>query len=232
VRVLAFRHSPFDDLGLMQDILQAHGFTYEYADLYQSPAAEPAVDDADALIFLGGSMSANDPVGYIDRELQYISRAVQRRQPVLGLCLGAQLIAKALGAKVHSNAVKEIGWAPVTFSGAAESDAVLHGLRTEVIFHWHGETFDVPEGADLLASSAACRHQAFRWGENVYGLQFHLEVTAAMIERWRHEGEACGEAREAREPIDPYAHLARTTELARIVFGRWCHLVSGVSHSA
>jgi len=231
VRVLAFRHSPFEDLGLLQAILRAHGFAYEYADLYRSPAADFAVRDADALIFLGGSISANDDLHYIGHEVQHIRNAVQHGQPVLGICLGAQLIAKALGANVYPNVVKEIGWAPVSFTEAAQSDVVFHGLDTEIIFHWHGETFGVPKGAVLLASSAVCRHQAFRWGDKVYGLQFHLEVTPPMIAQWCCEDDACGEAREAREPIDPHAHAARTSELARIVFGRWCDLVSGVSHS-
>jgi len=231
VRVLAFRHGPLEGLGLIEGILRAHGFAYNYADLYLSPTTEASVCDAEALIFLGGAMSANDDLRYIDREFEYIKRALQRRQPVLGICLGAQLIAKALGARVYPNAGKEIGWAPVSFTEAAHRDAIFHGLNTEVIFHWHGETFDVPTGAELLASSSACHHQAFRWGDRVYGLQFHAEVTPAMIEQWCREDAACGEAREAPEPIAPHAHAARTTELARIIFGRWCDLVSDVFHS-
>jgi GMP synthase-like glutamine amidotransferase len=215
----------------MEGILQSHGFAYDYADLYQSLEAEPAVDDAGALIFLGGSMSANDDLGYMRRELDHIKTAVQRNRPVLGICLGAQLIAKAMGASVYPNVVREVGWAPVSFTGTAQSDVAFHGLHTEVIFHWHGETFDLPKGAELLASSAACRHQAFRWSDRVYGLQFHLEVTPAMIAQWCHEDEICGDPREAPEPIDPYAYAAHTTELAGIVFGRWCDLVRGASNS-
>jgi len=231
VRVLAFRHGPFEDLGHLSEILQAHRFGYDYVDLYQSPTAEPPVREADALIFLGGSMSANDDLLYIDRELEYIRSAVRQRQPVLGLCLGAQLIAKGLGASVHPNVRKEIGWAPVSFTEAAQSDAIFHGLNSEIIFHWHGETFEVPQGAELLACSSLCRHQAFRWGDNVYGLQFHLEATPAVIAQWCREDEVCRDAREAIEPIDPHAHVGRAAELARLVFGRWCDLVSGVSNS-
>jgi GMP synthase-like glutamine amidotransferase len=215
----------------MEAVLQSYGFAYDYADLYQSPASEPPVSKADALIFLGGSMSANDDLGYIGRELDHIKTAVQRSRPVLGICLGAQLIAKALGASVYPNVAREIGWAAVSFTGTAQSDVVFHGLQTEVIFHWHDETFDIPKGAELLASSAACRHQAFRWGDRVYGLQFHLEVTPAMIAQWCHEDEICGNPREAPGPIDAYAYSARTTELAGIVFGRWCGLVRRASNS-
>jgi GMP synthase-like glutamine amidotransferase len=213
---------------LIADALDAHGILCDYADLYARPGAQPRVCAAGALIFMGGPMSANDDLGYLRTEMTHIREAVERGQPVLGVCLGAQLIAKAMGARVHANARKEIGWAPVTFTGAADRDPLFHGLREpEMIFHWHGETFDLPPGAELLASSAACRNQAFRLGDGVFGLQFHLEVTPAMIAQWCAEDEACGDARETREPIDAYAHAARAGELAKVVFGRWCRLVTG-----
>jgi len=131
-----------------------------------------------------------------------------------------------LGAQVHVNTAKEIGWAPITFATAAASDPIFTGLRaSEMVFHWHGETFVLPPGADLLASSDACRNQAFRVGNCIYGLQFHLEVTPSMIAEWCREDEACGDAREVKQPIDPYAYAARSGELARLVFGRWCALL-------
>jgi GMP synthase (glutamine-hydrolysing) len=226
VRVLVFRHTPVDDLGLIASALDSQGILREYADLYAHSCAEPRVNDADALIFMGGPMSANDDYPYIQREIHYIRDAKERGQMVLGVCLGAQLIAKALGAQVHVNTVKEIGWAPITFATAAASDPIFTGLRApEMVFHWHGETFVLPPGADLLASSDACRNQAFRVGNCIYGLQFHLEVTPSMIGEWSHEDEACGDAREVKQPIDPYAYAARSGELARLVFGRWCALL-------
>lgn len=225
MRILAFRHSPSDGLGLLEDILQDHGFVYEYADPYHSPAADPVVHEADALIFLGGAMSANDDLPFLHRESQYIKNALLDRQPLLGICLGAQLIAKALGASVRPSIGKEIGWAPVTFNKEGQCDPIFHGLNAETIFHWHGEMFDVPKSAELLAFSAGCPHQAFRCGDKIYGLQFHLEVTPAMIAQWCHEDDACGESRESRGPIDPYAYASRAAELAQLVFGRWCELV-------
>jgi GMP synthase-like glutamine amidotransferase len=186
--------------------------------------------DADTLILLGGSMSTNDNLSFLNREIECVRAAVQAGKPVLGICLGAQLIAKALGAKVYPNGKKEIGWAPVTFTDTAWNDPLFHGHGSEVIFHWHGETFDLPEGAELLASSADCRHQAFRLGDRIYGLQFHLEVTPEMISHWCREDEACG-AREATKPIDPHAHSARAMDLARLVFGRWCDLVKAQTQS-
>jgi len=224
VRVLAFRHSPSDGLGLIAAVLDAHDIACQCADLYDAPVDDPSINDAEALILLGGSMSANDNLWFLNREIECVRAAIQAAKPVLGICLGAQLIAKSLSAKVYPNGKKEIGWAPVTFIGAAQKDPLFHGHGSEVVFHWHGETFDLPEGSELLASSADCRHQAFRFGDRVYGLQFHLEVTPEMISQWCQEDEACG-AREAKGPIDPHAHSARAMDLARLIFGRWCRLV-------
>ena len=231
MRVLAFRHSPSDGLGLIAAVLDARGIACQCVDLYSAPAAETSITDADALILLGGSMSVNDNLSFLNREIECARAAVQAGKALLGICLGAQLIAKALGAKVYPNGKKEIGWAPVTFTNAARNDPLFHGLASEVIFHWHGETFDLPEGAELLASSADCRHQAFRFGDRVYGLQFHLEVTPEMISQWCREDEVCG-AREASKPIDPHAHSARAASLAQRVFGRWCDLVTAQTESS
>ena len=224
MRLLAFRHSPSDNLGLIAAVLDSHGIACQCADLYDAPVGEAPIIDADGLILLGGSMSANDGLWFLNCEIECVRAAIEAGKPVLGICLGAQLIAKALGARVYSNGRKEIGWAPVTFTDAAQKDPLFHGRNSEVIFHWHAETFDLPDGAVLLASSADCRHQAFRLGDRVYGLQFHLEVTPEMISQWCREDQACG-AREAAEPIDPHAHSARAMDLARLVFGRWCDVI-------
>ncbi|HXI43252.1 MAG TPA: gamma-glutamyl-gamma-aminobutyrate hydrolase family protein [Bryobacteraceae bacterium] len=226
MRVLVFRHSPSDGLGLIGGALDAHAIPYAYADLYATPGTVAPANEADALIVLGGSMSANDTLTFITREIDYVRNAIERGKPVLGVCLGAQLIAKALGARVYANDVKEVGWAPVTFNDAALQDPLFAGLRQDqIIFHWHGETFDLPSGAELLASSAACRNQAFRVGDRIYGLQFHLEVTPDMILEWCQEDAAC--AANVRPSIDPHAHLASTKQLAEKVFSRWCRLVKG-----
>jgi GMP synthase-like glutamine amidotransferase len=224
VRVLVFRHSPSDGLGLIANALDAHSIPYEYADLYTPSSVSAPAGDADALIVMGGSMSANDELPFITREIEHIRNAVERGKPVLGVCLGAQLTAKALGARVYANHVKEVGWAPVTFNDATLRDPLFAGITgDQTIFHWHGETFDLPYGAELLASSAGCRNQAFRVGDRVYGFQFHLEVTPDMIVDWCQEDDAC--AAEVRPPIDP--HAAGTSKLAETIFGRWCSLVKG-----
>ncbi|MGC8794935.1 MAG: type 1 glutamine amidotransferase, partial [Bryobacteraceae bacterium] len=146
---------------------------------------------------------------------------------VLGVCLGAQLIAKAAGARVYRNRVKEIGWAPVYWTRAAREDALFRGLeQPEQVFHWHGESFDLPRGAHWLAYSDACRHQAFRLDPHVWGLQFHLEVTPEMIRDWCCVPENQADLRELAEAPDPEGPVERLAEVAAIVFGRWSSLAA------
>jgi GMP synthase-like glutamine amidotransferase len=224
-RVLAFRHVPFEHLGLIADALAAHGVECRYVDLYESPRP-PGVEEGDGLIFMGGPMSVNDDLPYLREEVRIIQEATARNIPVLGVCLGSQLIARALGSSVYRNPVKEIGWYPVQFTESAAEDGMFEGLAEETVFHWHGETFDLPRGAELLASSAACRHQAYRVGTNVYGLQFHLEVTPEMIVDWCTQDANCGDMREMEGTIDPEYNRARFEELSRMVFGRWCGVLA------
>jgi len=226
VKILAFRHVPFEHLGRIQPALEARGIGTEYADLYCGPARLPDPEDFAGLVFMGGPMSANDSLPYLRQEMDWIAAAAERGQPVLGICLGAQLIAKAMGARVYRNAVKEIGWFAIdlTPEGARDPLFAAGGAR-ETVFHWHGETFDLPPGATLLASSEACRNQAFRVGQHVYGLQFHLEVTPEMIADWCMQDANCGDVRELAHPIDPQANAANLDLLSRSVFGNWCDLL-------
>jgi GMP synthase (glutamine-hydrolysing) len=222
-KVLACRHVPFEDLGSIADSLAAHGIEYEYADLYAGD--EPDIRDADGLILMGGPMSANDDLPYLRQELKLIGEAASTGLPILGVCLGSQLIAKALGARVYRNPVKEIGWYKVRWTEAAARDPLHHDLSgSETVFQWHGETFDLPAGAELLATSEACRQQAFRAGSNIYGLQYHLEVTPGIIADWLRQDANCGDVREISMPVDPHAHAQRLKEIATQVFGRWCSL--------
>ena len=226
MRVLAFRHVPFEGLGLIEPALRLRQIEVDYADLYRPDAATPDIGPYDGLIFMGGPMSVNDDLPYLRQEMALIRQAIARRQPILGICLGSQLIARAMGATVRRNSAKEIGWYGVQFTPAAEADRLFGGLSRETIFHWHGETFDLPPGAELLASSDLCRNQAFRAGERVYGLQFHLEVTPEMIADWCIQDENGGDVRELEAAIDPSFNAARMAALSARVFGNWCELLT------
>ena len=138
----------------------------------------PGINEIDLLIIMGGPMSVNDEneLPWLIREKRFICDAIDNGKPVLGICLGAQLIASAMGAKIFPNAFKEIGWFPIQGISSIDSSAFRFPASAEV-FHWHGETFDLPTGAILLARSEGCENQAFQIGKSVIGLQFHLETT-------------------------------------------------------
>jgi GMP synthase-like glutamine amidotransferase len=227
MRVLVFRHVPFESPDLIVPALEARGLKLDYADLFRDPHPPEDWRSAAGLVFMGGPMSVNDDLPFIKRELAILEEALQSSTPVLGVCMGSQLLARAAGSRVYRNPVKEIGWAPVYWTEAAGQDRLLRGLNEpEMIFHWHGETFDLPEGAEWLAWSDACRNQAFRLGANAYGLQCHFEVTPETITAWCREDANAGDVRELAGPIDPTAHSSRLSELAAIVFGRWADLVA------
>jgi GMP synthase (glutamine-hydrolysing) len=229
LNLIAVRHVPFEGLGHIAQALSSAAISISIKELGEPvPAAE--LDRAAALVLMGGPMSANDDQPWVRDELRLIERSIASQKPVLGVCLGAQLIAKALGARVYRNAVKEIGWGSVSWTEHAAGDALFHGLRSpQTVFQWHSETFDLPAGAIWLAASQACRHQAFRYADSAYGLQFHLEVTPAMISDWCRQDANCGDVREVTEPIDAAAHQESQAELAATVFGRWAALVANLA---
>src|SRR5262245_61135538 len=143
-RVLVLRHAPHEHLGSIARVLGREGVPFEYIDLRDDPGRIVDLDIAWGLIIMGGPMSANDPYPYISRELYLIENAYKRGLPVLGVCLGAQLIAKASGSRVYPNPVKEIGWFPLHRTAQAAGDSMFrHFGETETVFQWHGETFDL-----------------------------------------------------------------------------------------
>lgn len=186
-RLLVFQHVPHEILGTFNPQLKDVGFRIRYVNFGRTPDAQPNVEKYDGLIVLGGPMclSQRDNYPHLDTEIEAIRTAMEQQMPILGICLGAQLIAAALQARVHRNPVKEIGWYDVSPTDAGRKDPLFRFFRSsEKIFQWHGDTFDIPHDAVCLASSPDCANQAFRYGDRVYGLQFHLEVDAPLIERW------------------------------------------------
>lgn len=219
MRVLVLRHEVFEHLGYFAETFNRQNVLFSYHDLAEPFSNEPY----DGLVVMGGPMSANDPLPGLQDELALIGKALTAGKPVLGICLGAQLIAKALGARVYRNRELEIGWEAVHFTEAGRADPVFGGIESpETFFHWHGETFDLPAGAEWLAYSAKTRHQAYRYGRNVYGIQFHPEVTAEMIADWSAEPVNCGDVAALNRPIDASAFDQRA--LADQVAQRWIGL--------
>ena len=188
--VLVFQHDPFEDLGFFAEVLDKQRTTYRVIQLFHGEM--PAEDWAhvQALIILGGPMSVDDEEQYsfLRWEKRIIRAAIDDGVPILGVCLGAQLIASTLGTPVYHGRVKEIGWSPISITPHGQVDSLLGYLpESATVFQWHAEGFDLPAGAIRLASSANYENQAFRVGRNIYGLQFHLEVTPQMIARWIEE---------------------------------------------
>jgi GMP synthase-like glutamine amidotransferase len=214
--LLVLRHEPFEHLGYFGGILEARNIPFSYSDL-----GEPLPQSGyNGVIVMGGPMSANDPLPGLAAELRLIERAVETGMPMLGICLGSQLIAKALGARVYANPQKEIGWAPIYLTEAGQQDPLFCGIPSPSdFFHWHGETFDLPQGADWLAYSDRCRHQGYRYGQRIYGIQFHPEITPAMIADWCAQPVNCGDVEALDGPIDPYA--ADSRPMAERILERW-----------
>jgi GMP synthase-like glutamine amidotransferase len=178
MRAHYFQHVPFEGLGSIESWLKVAGYEITSTRFFESTEL-PDIREIDMLVIMGGPMSVNDEAKYpwLVSEKQFIREAVNSGKPVLGICLGAQLIAAAFGAKVYRNSVKEIGWFPI--QGISSNDESIFFKFPESIkaFHWHGETFDLPPQAVRLAKSDECENQAFQLGKSVIGLQFHLETT-------------------------------------------------------
>ncbi|HHX82844.1 MAG TPA: type 1 glutamine amidotransferase [Pseudomonadaceae bacterium] len=184
MKIHYLQHVPYEDLGSMEPHLKARGHELSCSPLYKSELSH-AVEDLDWLIITGGPMGVRDERIYpwLVEEKRFIREVIAQGKPVLGICLGAQLAAEALGAEVRPNPLREIGWFPVQrVADPASSPLAAVFPDTITAFHWHGDTFDLPEGAIHLASSEACRNQGFIWNNQVIGLQFHLETTQSCVE--------------------------------------------------
>jgi len=180
MRAHFLQHVPFEGLGYIRTWLEGEGAEIAGTRLYAGEDL-PALDGIDLVIAMGGPMSVNDEVDlpWLVAEKAFIRQAVEKGIAVLGVCLGAQLIASALGGRVYGNAQKEIGWFPIQ---ATPAEGCFTFPEEAMVLHWHGETFELPPGAVRIASSVACDNQAFQLGERVIGLQFHLEMTPESAE--------------------------------------------------
>lgn len=221
-KLLVFQHVPFEPLGTLDAQLKHAGFRIRYINFDREPSRHVDVTRYDGLIVLGGPMGADeiDEHRHLGYEQDAIRTALARQTPMLGICLGAQLMAAAIGGRTLRGAAVEYGWTEVRPTDSARKDPLFRHLgRAEQIFQWHEDTFTLPHDAVHLASSDACKYQAFRIGDSAYGLQFHLEANRALILRWL----------EAPGKLEQLARRGIAIDLKRTLAATQCHLPRAAS---
>lgn len=231
--VAIFRHSPGEGPGYFAQFLAQHAIPWHLIRVDEGEDIPEKSSGYAGLVFMGGPMSVNDPLPWVEQECALIRDAVAADVPVLGHCLGGQLMSKALGGQVSRNPIKEIGWGEVSRADNVSAQVWLDGVTTFLAFHWHGETFSLPEGAALIMSSAYCPHQAFVLGKHL-GMQCHVEMTEEMIHEWnRHwQDEVNGQMGPGiQTPAQMTQDLAQRLQQMRAVadglYRRW---IDGLKH--
>jgi len=183
-RIHILQHEPYETSGCIEDWIKDKNYIYSVTEFYEGKKC-PDVSDFDWLVIMGGSMSVHDTDAFpwLVEEKKLIQQAVNSQKIIIGVCLGSQLLAEVLGSRVYRNNVKEIGWYPVTRKNPENKSSPVNKFKqSETVFHWHGDTFDIPEGASHEFTSDACKNQCFIFGERIVGLQFHIEVTDKLLE--------------------------------------------------
>ena len=234
-RLLVFQHVAAEPLGTLDRLIRRRGHRIKFVNFERHPDAEPCLDRYRGLVVLGGPMNVEDRAhrAHLLTEMRAIETALHQGKPVLGICLGAQLLAHVLGAPVRRQPEAEIGWYDIATTDAGRSDPVLAPLGNGAsLFQWHRYAFDVPAQAQHLAHSTTCAGQAFRYGTNAYGFQFHLEANQALIERWlstpayREELCAAGLSQDADAiRAATVREIAAMEQRAEHVFGEFLDLV-------
>ncbi|MFE3291679.1 type 1 glutamine amidotransferase [Rhodococcus sp. NPDC059234] len=215
------KHVAFEGPALIGTMLDAKGIRYEVREPFEGDPL-PSPPQCVGLVVMGGPMNAMDDAAHphLAAERALIRGCVERGVPVLAVCLGAQLLAAALGGRVYEGPAGEFGAGRVAVTEAGRADPVVGGLGVALpVVHWHGDTFDLPDGAVLLAGSDAYAHQAFRFGDSAYGLQFHVELTVDELPVLR--------AHMPPGTVPDVDHLARVEEVGRTVIGAFLELSSG-----
>ncbi len=225
--VWVVQHSPSETLGTIEDVLRDHRIGFDYIQTYAGASVPRQMGERAGLIVMGGPMGVYEEAKYpfLRDEMRLLKSALALDRPVLGVCLGSQLLAAVLGAEVKKGEKKELGWHPVTLSTFAAQDSLFASVTPQFWpFHWHGDVFSLPHGAVALASSRQTPCQAFRYGKNAYGILFHLEVTEGQISQMLLDfgdelREAGGEASDIVKQTPQ--HLSVLRKIAGDVFGGW-----------
>lgn len=220
MRIQFVQHDSFGDPGAILHWAEWRGHEYDVTRIYAGEEL-PSLESWDWLVIMGGPMSIHDENehSWLKREKEIIRKAISNDKIVMGICLGSQLIAEALGANVYNNDQKEIGWFPVQWTMEGPSALHLQSLPSELpVFHSHVETFDLPEGAVLIASSKACKNQAFAFGSKVFGFQFHFEMLARnvmeMLDNFEDEQQASPNIQSRTEMLtDLHFHVDQATKV-------------------
>ena len=232
-KVWVLQHHPAENLGAIADALESAALAWQYVRVFDGHPVPADMKGAGGLIVMGGPEAVYqlDRYPYLRAEMRLIESALKAGRPVLGVCLGSQLLAAALGANVRRASRNEIGWFPVRLRAEAENDSLLRGLPAEfVACHWHGDIFDLPTGAVALASSDLTDLQAFRHGDNAWGLLFHAEMTHRIVAALVSEfGEGLKRVGIDGDEILASAprHLADLDKIAPTIFGRWAAPIQG-----
>ncbi len=212
MKAIVLMHVESEGPGTLGTFLQNHGVEIETRKLYAKDPVPTEISGLDAVISMGGPMNVyeEDEYPFLKDETDFLRQAIDDGIPVMGVCLGAQMIAKACGKKVYRAPEEEVGWCEISLTEKAREDYLFKDLPSPLtVFQWHGDTFDVPDGGVLLASSEVCENQAFRY-KNAYGLQFHVEVTGDMLEEWFEDSDKKEEILEKYKMLR--AHLDKNAE--------------------
>lgn len=218
-RICIIQHVPYETPGCIEYWIKNKSYRPEIIKIYSGEPL-PAIENTDWLIVMGGPMSVHDTgiFPWLAGEKKFISRAIASGKIVIGICLGAQLVAEVLGGRVRRNEFREIGWYPVSRSGTGTGSKLTAMFAdAETVFHWHGDTFEIPDGASHEFASEACRNQCFVYNEKVLALQFHIEVTGSLLEgmilNGKEELVAGKYIQESKELLDGAVNIKRNNDL-------------------
>ncbi|MEN0058073.1 MAG: type 1 glutamine amidotransferase [Bdellovibrio sp.] len=226
-KVVVFQHIAHKILGTLDPILKLHRLNIRYVNFSRTPDEQPRLEKYNGLVVLGGNMGVYeaDQYQHLRTELKLIEEALKKEIPVLGICLGSQLLAEVLGGRVRKHTQREVGWCSVHFNDLALADPLFsHFQKAERVFQVHGDTFDIPTSAVHLASSEVCPSQAFRYGNKAYGLQFHLEADLPMIQRWMKREESSLDIDFKTVEVETTQFLERSLEISQKTFSQFVNL--------